>query len=124
MARHHLTPEEFSAEFSQSELGRKARSEVEMPLTSGTQNLDEERRAYLTKWISQKYRNSWFESLKLLVQRETLLWWRDKYEIRSRIIQGKFCASKIIVFKMGAQSHNHFSRLDNGHRCWNSILAR
>lgn len=38
---------------------------------------------------SAKYANSWYGSLKLLCRRELLLWWRDKYQIKAKIMQSE-----------------------------------
>jgi hypothetical protein len=35
-----------------------------------------------------KFGNSWSDSLKLVVRRELLLWWRDKYQIAAKFGQG------------------------------------
>jgi hypothetical protein len=45
--------------------------------------------AALKQWMQQRYRNTWYGSLKLLVSREMLLWWRDKTQIKARLAQGK-----------------------------------
>ena len=42
----------------------------------------------IMQWMNQRYHNTQFASLKLLVQREMLLWWRDKTQIKARIMQG------------------------------------
>jgi hypothetical protein len=49
-------------------------------------NPSEAERAY----FGVKYHNTWYQSLRLLVGRELLLWWRDKYQIRARLMQGMY----------------------------------
>lgn len=77
----HLSPEEFHEKFYESGLGQIILEDLETP---------EKEPDTLVKTLSKgRYRNSWFESLNLLVQRELLLWWRDKYQIKAKIGQSK-----------------------------------
>jgi hypothetical protein len=83
----HLTTAEFMAKFNESELGEIMLKETERPGPT------EDEKAALEaakKWLGQTYRNSWFASLKLLVAREFLLWWRDKTQIYAKVGQGKY----------------------------------
>jgi ATP-binding cassette, subfamily G (WHITE), member 2, SNQ2 len=36
---------------------------------------------------SERYKNNGWKALKLVTQRELLLWWRDKYQIKAKIVQ-------------------------------------
>jgi hypothetical protein len=84
----HLTTAEFVAKFDETKLGESMRKVVEQPgmLT------EEEKTNFeaAKKYLGQNYRNSWFASLKLLVAREFLLWWRDKSQIYAKLGQGKY----------------------------------
>lgn len=88
-ASHHLTPDEFHSKFYESELGKKILHELG---TMDTPCRYEERNKNIIteavkEYFGYRYRNSFLGSLKLLVRRECLLWWRDKKAIRSRIFQ-------------------------------------
>jgi hypothetical protein len=60
-------------------LGRSIIEEIEAP-----SNVPD---AAIAKWMKKKYINTWYASLKLLVDREMLLWWRDKNQIYARLAQ-------------------------------------
>jgi len=82
----HLTTAEFMAKFNETELGGIMRKETERPVPTEDEKANFEA---AKKWLGQTYRNSWFASLKLLVAREYLLWWRDKTQIYAKVGQGK-----------------------------------
>lgn len=86
----HLSTEEFSEKFMNSELGKNVASALETRVQGAT-FLDEALMERMQKWMKQKYRNSWGASLKLVVNREMLIWWRDKGQIRARVAQGNTC---------------------------------
>lgn len=75
----HMTTKEFHARFYESERGRAILAKLEEPMEKAPDNLRAK--------ASVRYRNSTFESLKLLTQRELLLWWRDKYQINAKLAQ-------------------------------------
>lgn len=84
----HLTSNEFHLKFYESELGKKILDSLDAPAEGMDHN--EEIIASnqdVKKLFTNRYRNSALGSLKLLVARECLLWWRDKAGIKARIIQ-------------------------------------
>jgi hypothetical protein len=81
----HLTPDEFHDKFYESELGQNILREVEKAV--GVPNPELMGNEVMQKWVGNRFRNGTFESLKLLIYRECLLWWRDKVGIRTRIAQ-------------------------------------
>jgi hypothetical protein len=82
----HLTTAEFMAKFNETKLGEMMREETEhVPTEDEKANFE-----VAKKWLGQTYRNTWFASLKLLVAREFLLWWRDKSQIYAKVSQGKY----------------------------------
>lgn len=77
----HLSPKEFHEKFYESGLGQIILEALEAP---------ESEPDALVKTLSEgRYKNNWLESLNLLVKRELLLWWRDKYQIKAKIAQSK-----------------------------------
>ena len=69
--------------------GQAIRESIEEPLAEEYVLTVEEKLAF-----KARYHNSSFQSLKLLVGRELLLWTRDRYQIKARLMQGKsnpFC---------------------------------
>ncbi|KAL3909715.1 MAG: hypothetical protein SGILL_007978, partial [Bacillariaceae sp.] len=82
----HLTSEEFHIKFYESEKGKKILEEVSKPhekSDNNRKNVTEE----LMKYLGHRYMNGVWSSLKLLVYRECLLWWRDKAGIKTRVAQ-------------------------------------
>ena len=77
----HLSSEEFKEKFDASELGIKTKGKLETTVSQ----LDSQVKAEL----SRRYKNSALTSLKLVVGREVLLWWRDKPAIRAKMMQGE-----------------------------------
>ena len=81
--RKHLTPDEFVEKFYSSERGQAILKKLEEPV-------DNPEAAKIIEDIGKaKYANTAWASLKLLCQRELLLWWRDKYQIKAKIAQSK-----------------------------------
>ncbi len=86
----HLTSDEFHSKFYASERGKeilkKLESEPEPEAVEHNKAImsssDDIKKLYKTR-----YRNSALASLKLLIQRECMLWWRDKAGIKARIAQ-------------------------------------
>lgn len=77
----HMSAREFRDKFYDSQRGIALKESLDAPVGGETHGL----RALGTK----RYKNSTFEGLKLVVQREVLLWWRDKYQIGAKVAQGK-----------------------------------
>jgi ABC-2 type transporter len=82
----HLTPEQFHIKFYESDLGRKILEKLDTPFEATQMNAEICTKA-VKKWMGSKFRNSSYASLKLLVHRECLLWWRDKAGIKTRVAQ-------------------------------------
>lgn len=79
--QEHLTTEQFQEKFEESPHGKAIRDALQTPLGAEYKPAHKEKAAV-------RYHNSAYGSLKLLVQREMLLWWRDKYQIKARLLQG------------------------------------
>jgi ABC-type multidrug transport system ATPase subunit len=82
----HLSSDEFHVKFYESEHGKKILQNVSKPFEP-TENNVKIATAALVKQMGQRFQNSRLASLKLLVNRECLLWWRDKTGIKTRIAQ-------------------------------------
>ena len=76
----HLTTDGFVEKFNASTRGQQVLEMLAAPVKDGTaiENLG-----------ASRYKNPWYRSLRLLVQRELLLWWRDKYQIKATLAKGK-----------------------------------
>lgn len=98
----HLTTAEFMAKFNETELGEIMREEPKHPVMTEDEKANFEASK---KWMGQTYRNSWFASLKLLVAREYLLWWRDKSQIYAKVGQGKYQSSQQHSYACFVSSH-------------------
>lgn len=77
--KKHLSTEEFHQKFYESELGQAILSYIDSP--------NNEPNELLKSVAKVRYANSTFQSFKLLVQRELLLWRRDTYQIRMKLTQ-------------------------------------
>lgn len=75
----HLTPEEFRQKFNESALGQKILERIAAPVPKGGDAIK--------AMAANRYANSSKDSLKLVVRRELLLWWRDKYQIKAKVGQ-------------------------------------
>lgn len=82
----HLSSKEFSEKFKSSKLGQEVVTTLETQI-AGSNFLDEAIMGRMQQWMKTKYRNSWYASFKLVVNREMVIWWRNKSLIRARIIQ-------------------------------------
>lgn len=80
-AAKHLTSAEFKERFDTSEQGMKILQKLDSPETTIGPHLKSE--------ATTRYKNSALASLRLLVGRELLLWWRDKPAIAAKIVQGE-----------------------------------
>jgi hypothetical protein len=88
-SKQHLSTDEFHKKFYESDLGQDIRERLDAP--------GGEAPATLKSLAKVRFQNSWYQSLKLLVQRETLLWWRDKYQIQAKL--GKFPSQSCTMTK-------------------------
>jgi hypothetical protein len=79
----HLTTYEFVEKFQASARGKEIMERLESQLP-GAETAD-----FIRSIGSDKYKNSSYGSFKLLAGRELLLWWRDKYQIKAKIVQSK-----------------------------------
>jgi ABC-2 type transporter len=82
----HLTPDEFHTKFYDSDLGKKILEELDTPVEiskTQTELVTDE----IKQFYGARFRNSSCQSLKLLIQREFILWWRDKVAIYYRVGQ-------------------------------------
>eukprot|EP00804_Cyclotella_cryptica_P013018 CCRYP_002341-RD/>CCRYP_002341-RD protein AED:0.11 eAED:0.11 QI:152/1/1/1/0.88/0.94/18/731/1289 len=79
--RVHLTNEEFVQKFNASDHGKATLAKLENPVSS-------KKISFLQhKMFRQRYANSWSRYIVLIFRREFLFWWRDKYQIKARILQ-------------------------------------
>mmetsp|Transcript_11959 Transcript_11959/g.19207 ORF Transcript_11959/g.19207 Transcript_11959/m.19207 type:complete len:360 (-) Transcript_11959:12-1091(-) len=85
VAPTHLTADELHEKFYESEYGRKILDQVNQEI--GIVNPHLQGNKAVEKWFGSKFRNGSYKSLKLLVHRECLLWWRDKTAIKTRLAQ-------------------------------------
>jgi len=71
---------------------------VEAPVGDGAEIIEE--------IAHHKYQNSALESLKLVGRRELLLWWRDKYAIRTKLAQDIIMGVLVgtLFFQQGGES--------------------
>jgi ABC-type multidrug transport system ATPase subunit len=76
----HLTPEQFRERFHASDLGKSLMDVVQGPT-------DMEARDMIQQMAQVKFHNTTYQSLKLVMQRELLLFWRDKPAIKAKIMQ-------------------------------------
>ena len=74
----HLTNEEFVENFVQSERGQILAERLKAPLSDSIEPIKGE------KEFTKQFHNSWWKSTQLVFQREALLWWRDKYQLKAR----------------------------------------
>ena len=86
----HLSSDEFHAKYYESELGKEILKKIESPV----EPQDREHNVKLMhsndglkKMFTNRYRNNCFVSLRLLMGRELLLWWRDRAAIKARLSQ-------------------------------------
>eukprot|EP00536_Pseudo-nitzschia_multiseries_P009814 jgi/Psemu1/242415/estExt_Genewise1.C_2850020 len=83
----HLSSDEFHSKFYESEHGQKILKILDAPIEKKKRNSDLFAFEKVRKQYTKRYRNSSLRSLKLLIARECLLWWRDKAGIKTRLIQ-------------------------------------
>ena len=78
---HHLTNEQFVQKYNESERGKKMLEKLEAPMgDSKVKSLESDK-------FKERYANSTMRSIKVVFEREFLLWWRDKYARMARLIQ-------------------------------------
>ena len=76
----HLTPEQFRERFHESELGKRLMDQVQGQPDMAARDM-------ILKMAETKFHNSSIQSLKLVMQRELLLFWRDKSAIKAKVLQ-------------------------------------
>lgn len=72
--------EEFHNIFYASEKGKAIIEKLNSPVNT-------EAKEEIEKIVRVKYQNPWWKSFKLVCSRELLLYWRDKYQIKAKIMQ-------------------------------------
>ena len=72
--------------FYESEHGKKILAALDKPFEPTEKNKEIATESVI-KYMGERYRNTSWKALKLLVYRECLLWWRDKTGIKTRIAQ-------------------------------------
>lgn len=75
----HLTTQEFHDRFYASEMGKNILAKIEQEQDPPLE--------IVKSMATKRYRSTSWQSLKLLVNREFTLWWRDKYQIKAKLIQ-------------------------------------
>lgn len=117
-----LSSEQFCQKFYDSEQGKAILQKV----GEETKGQDTDNEEYI-QYLSKRYRNTQLDSLKLLIKREMLLWWRDKTQIKARILQGesgrgdKQNSAKYYLVSHDSKTCNRFC---HGNNRRNSVLAR
>mmetsp|Transcript_2153 Transcript_2153/g.3908 ORF Transcript_2153/g.3908 Transcript_2153/m.3908 type:complete len:1099 (-) Transcript_2153:1265-4561(-) len=76
----HFSGQEFADTFASSERGQILSENAAVPFS-------DEIKGTVSPEFTHRYHNSWYGSFKLLLAREVLLWWRDKYQIKARLAQ-------------------------------------
>mmetsp|Transcript_10621 Transcript_10621/g.23582 ORF Transcript_10621/g.23582 Transcript_10621/m.23582 type:complete len:1476 (+) Transcript_10621:75-4502(+) len=79
--RKHLTTDDFVEKFHESKYGQKIMERLNSPMNDG----DDAK--FVRDMAKNRYANPTLKALKLVVQRELLLWWRDKYQLKAKIGQ-------------------------------------
>jgi len=100
LTKNHLTSAEFMERFYASERGKQILATLANPPKS-------EDHDFIMDVVSQRYRSSHFDCLKLVVTRELLLWWRDKYAIKAKV--GQSIAVGVVAGTMYWQSSDEVS---------------
>jgi hypothetical protein len=77
----HLSSEEFRNMFDSTEHAKLVKEELQQPVPE--KDGDPLTEMALTHFVNKSTRSMW-----LLCRREMLLWWRDKYQIKARLLQG------------------------------------
>jgi len=93
--RGHLNSRSFSERFSQSQLGKTVLESVKRPMDKNEDMI----RLYTQR------ENTWYDNLKLVSERELLIWLRDKYTMNARIIQNSLMG--IIAGSLFWQQHEN-----------------
>jgi hypothetical protein len=117
LTKKHLSTDELRDKFYSSARGREILERVEAPVGEGGDKVRE--------IAEKKFANSWSKSLKLVVRREVLLWWRDKYQIKAKLAQGMswrmtrlgFVSSRFCLVLTMFLSFSVVS-IDPGHSYW------
>jgi len=76
----HLSTDGFKRKFDESLMGQAIKENNEAPLLDKFKIKD-------VDILKKRYQNGSYRSMKLLLNRELLLWWRDKYQIKARVAQ-------------------------------------
>ena len=97
----HLTNDEFAQKFIDSQRGEEIRRKLQEP-PAGVSLKDK-------PGLSQKYANSALQSIKMVIRRELLIWWRDKTKRIARLIQCLIMG--VIVGTVFWQSDNAQTRM-------------
>ena len=79
----HLTTEEFSQKFYESDRGQEILDKLKSPY-------NEKDAEFVRTIAKEKFANTQQRSLGLVMRRELLLWRRDTYRIRSKIGQSMY----------------------------------
>jgi hypothetical protein len=76
----HLSTEDFKKKFDESPKALAIRERNETPLS-------DEYKTHDSIHLKARYHNTSLRSMRLLINRELLIWWRDKYQIKARVMQ-------------------------------------
>ena len=86
----HLTSEEFKVKYDASLRAQNIRAANEAAWPEKDKLTKEQQQNF-----GMKYRVSTWKSMRLVVGREMLLWWRDRYQIKARLMQGTLKISDV-----------------------------
>lgn len=79
LRKRHLSSGEFHTKFYESERGKQILEKVNAPFLEPAETT--------RVCASHRYRNDGITSFKLVAKRELLLYWRNKYQIKAKIMQ-------------------------------------
>jgi len=77
----HLTGDEFAAAFKASEMGRVIDAANSHVFETDVNDIPDD------PYYTQRHRNSWRDSLSLVISHEFLLWRRDRFRLKARLVQ-------------------------------------
>jgi hypothetical protein len=99
VSEQHLTPDQFHRKYLESEIGKVLVDKVNSPVEDDSSGV-------IREMASRRFRTSAFKALQLVASRELLLWWRDKYAIKAKVIQVLLVGTVVgtLFFQQGGQN--------------------
>lgn len=99
VSEQHLTSEQFHQKFLESVVGKNLLEKVNSPTEDDTSGV-------IREMASRRFRTSTFRALQLVAGRELLLWWRDKYAIKAKVVQVLLVGTVVgtLFFQQGGEN--------------------